>query len=156
MSAELPRPSILVIIPPPLWALIFIILAWAAGRALALPIVLKSTYVGWAVFILGFVISASGRREFGKAGTEVMPTSKKNSTLVTSGPFARTRNPMYLGILVALVGLGLVIGTAAAYFAAAVFFLFANWISIPYEESKMEAQFGEDYRAYKTRVRRWI
>lgn len=156
MADELPRPSILVVIPPPAWALLFIILAWAAGRALGLPEILQSTIAGWMIFGLGLAMSGAGRREFAKTGTEVLPASKKNSTLVASGPFRFTRNPMYLGILVALAGLALVIGTAAAYFAAAAFFAFANYVSIPYEEAKMEAQFGEAYRAYKTRVRRWI
>jgi protein-S-isoprenylcysteine O-methyltransferase Ste14 len=156
MTQELPRPSLLVIVPPPVWALACVGAAWAAGRALGLPVIFRSEVAGWIVFAFGFAISALGRREFAKAGTEVLPASKKNSALVASGPFARTRNPMYLGLLVAMIGLGVVIGTAAAYFAAAVFFLFADRVSIPYEEAKMEAQFGEEYRAYKARVRRWI
>ena len=63
---------------------------------------------------------------------------------------------MYLGILIATAGLSIVVGTAAAYLAPVAFFLFVNFISIPYEEEKMERQFGETYRSYKKRVRRWI
>lgn len=156
MANDLPRPSILVIIPPPVWALLFFIAAWSAGRALSLPIVFQSAVAGWAIFACGLLLAALGRREFAKAGTEVLPASPKNSALVASGPFRRTRNPMYLGLLLVMIGLALVLGTAAAYFAAAVFFLFADRVSIPYEEAKMEAQFGEEYRAYKKTVRRWI
>ncbi|GJL92113.1 methyltransferase family protein [Hyphococcus sp.] len=156
MTDQAPRPSILVIIPPPVWALIFSVASWLAGRALELSAPLHHPVAGWAVFVFGFLISASGRMAFSKAGTEVVPVSKKNSALVIDGPFKFTRNPMYLGILVATIGLALVIGTILAIAAPIVFFLFVNFISIPYEEEKMERQFGEDYLAYKQRVRRWL
>lgn len=156
MAEDETRPSILVIIPPPIWALVFVLTAWLGGRALGLEPIFRSTIAGWAVFALGFAVSASGRLAFARAGTEVVPVSAKNSTLVVTGPFRFTRNPMYLGILIGVIGLAVVIGTAPAYLAPVVFFLFVNFISIPYEEEKMERQHGEEYRAYKARVRRWI
>lgn len=150
------RPSWLVIIPPPIWALLFVLAAWLAGWAIGLSAPWRYPIAGWTVFVFGFLISASGRFAFAKADTEVVPVSKKNSVLVVTGPFKATRNPMYLGILVATLGLSFVIGTYLAFAAPVAFFLFVNFISIPYEEEKMESQFGEDYRAYKARVRRWI
>ncbi len=156
MSEDLPKPSILVIIPPPVWALVFVLTVWLAGRVAGLTAPLHFPLVGLAIFAIGFLISASGRRAFARAGTEVVPASKKNSSLVVSGPFNYTRNPMYLGILVATLGLAFVIGTGLAFAAPVVFFLFVNFISIPYEEDKMERQFGDEYRTYKARVRRWI
>ncbi len=156
MSEELPRPTIWVKIPPPLWALLFILAAWFGGRAIGLQPLFRDVFAGWFVFAIGFAISASGRLAFAKAGTEVVPASKKNSHLVASGPFAITRNPMYLGIIVAMAGLSVAIGTIAGPVATLALFLFINFVSIPYEEAKMEAQFGEEYRAYKKRVRRWI
>lgn len=156
MSGDLPRPSPWVLIPPPVWALFFVLSAWWAGALLNLPPLARIPLAGWPIFVLGFAISASGRFAFSKAGTEVMPASQKNSVLVTSGPFQYTRNPMYLGILVAITGIAFIMGTLASFAAAVVFFLFVNFISIPYEEEKMERQFGDDYRAYKARVRRWI
>jgi len=156
MSDDQSRPSILLIIPPPGWALLFILAAWGASRVFALPAVIQSTLGGWIIFAAGFAVSASGRLAFARAGTEVLPVSKKNSALVASGPFGVTRNPMYLGILIALLGLAVVLGTVAGFVAALAFFVFVNFISIPYEEEKMERQFGEEFRAYKKRVRRWI
>lgn len=156
MSEELPRPSILVIIPPPAWALLFILAGWGIGALLHLAPIFQHTLAGVVVFALGFAVSASGRLAFAKAGTEVVPASKKNSALVISGPFKFTRNPMYLGILIAMIGLAIVIGTVTAYGAVIVYFLFVNFVSIPYEEEKMERQFGEAFRDYKSRVRRWI
>jgi len=156
MSENLPRPSILVLIPPPLWALLFALAAWGAGTALGLATPLRHPLAGWIIFTLGFAVSASGRLAFAKAGTEVVPASKKNSSLVVTGPFNITRNPMYLGILIAMTGVAIVLGTYAGAASTIAFFLFVNFISIPYEEEKMERQFGEDFRAYKRRVRRWI
>jgi protein-S-isoprenylcysteine O-methyltransferase Ste14 len=156
MTEQTPKPSILVIIPPPVWALVFIIAAGALGLMLGLETPLRHRPAGFVVFALGFLVAASGRLAFAKVGTEVHPASKKNSALVTSGPFRFTRNPMYLGIVIAMTGLALLIGTWLAFGSVVLFFAFVNWISIPYEEAKMERQFGDDYRAYKLRVRRWI
>lgn len=156
VSQDPSKPSVFVIIPPPVWALAFVLAAWLGGRAMGLPLLFQNTLAGWGVFAFGVLISASGQRAFIDAGTEVIPVSKKNSVLVMTGPFRFTRNPMYLGILIATIGLGVVIGTAAGLIVPVVFFLFANFVSIPYEEEKMERQFGGDYRDYKARVRRWI
>jgi len=156
LSENLPRPSIWVIIPPPLWALLFILAAWIGGRALGLEPFFRHVAMGWIIFFAGFLVSASGRLAFARAGTEVAPASMKNSSLVVAFPFSVTRNPMYLGILIGMIGLAIAIGTIAGIVAALVFFLFVNAVSIPYEEKKMEAQFGDDYRGYKKRVRRWI
>jgi len=156
MTNTFHRPTFWVIIPPPIWALILILAAWLGGRAAGLEPFFRHVVAGWAIFAAGFAVSASGRLAFAKAGTEAAPASKKNSHLVTSGPFAITRNPMYLGILIAVSGLSVAIGTVAGPVATIIFFIFVNFVSIPYEEAKMEAQFGEDFRAYKMRVRRWL
>ena len=156
MTQTLPKPSVWVIIPPPLWALMFILAAWLGGRAIGLEPFFRHVALGWIIFFFGFLVSASGRFAFARAGTEVVPASKKNSSLVTAFPFNLTRNPMYLGILIGMIGLAIALGTIAGVIAALGFFLFVNFVSIPYEEAKMDAQFGEDFRAYKSRVRRWI
>ncbi|WP_425409751.1 methyltransferase family protein [Hyphococcus sp.] len=156
MVEPAPRPSFLVIIPPPVWALLFLLTAVISGRLLDLNTPLQNVWLGAVVFAIGFSISASGRIAFARAKTEVVPVSEKNSALVTGGPFRYSRNPMYLGILIAVAGLALMAGTWAALFAIPAFFLFTNFISIPYEEEKMERQFSETYRAYKSKVRRWL
>ncbi len=156
MSDQAQKPSIMVIIPPPVWALIFIIVAGVLGLLLGLETPLRHRPAGFAVFALGFLVSASGRLAFARVGTEVHPASKQNSTLVINGPFRFTRNPMYIGIVIAMVGQALQIGTWLAFGSVVLFFAFVNWISIPFEEAKMERQFGDSYLAYKKRVRRWI
>lgn len=150
------KASFLVVVPPPVWALTFALLAWMLSSVLGLEPVVQNVLAGSLIFAGGFGLSAYGRMTFAAAKTEVMPASEKNSHLVTGGPFRFTRNPMYLGILIAAAGLSLVIGTSLAFAVPAAFFLLVNFVSIPYEEAKMERQFGESYRAYKGRVRRWI
>ena len=155
-AGPLPKPSFWTIIPPPIWALLFLLIGWGAGAALNLPVLYRSAAVGGTVAAAGFAFALWGRLTFASVGAEIRPASPVNSTLVINGPFRFTRNPMYLGILILLTGLCLLIGTATALLAVPVYFLFVNFVSIPYEEEKMERQFGDDYRAYKSRVRRWL
>lgn len=155
-EATLPKPSIWVIVPPPVWALLFLLVGWGVGAALNLPVLVQANAVAIVIAIAGFLIALWGRLTFASAGAEIRPASRVNSTLVTGGPFRFTRNPMYLGIVILMIGLSLLIGTVAVFIADAVFLLWANFVSIPYEEEKMERQFGDGYRAYKRRVRRWI
>src|SRR5690606_9834392 len=103
-----------------------------------------------------FLLALWGRLTFARNGAEIRPASPVNSVLVTTGPFRFTRNPMYLGLFILMAGLALLIGTLSAYAAAIVFLAWVNFVSIPFEEAKMERQFGEAYRAYKRDVRRWI
>ena len=156
MMQEMPKPTIWVAIPPPIWALVFILTAWFSGPAIGLEPAFRHVVAGWVIFTIGFVISASGNISFKIAKTEVVPVSKKNSALVVTGPYKFTRNPMYLGILVGLVGLSLVLGTYVGPAAIIAYFVLVNFVSIPYEEKKMEAQFGDEYLRYKRKVRRWI
>lgn len=156
MPDDSARPSWFVIIPPPVWALAFVFTSIAIGHLLQLETPLRHQASGLALFALGFLTAASGRLAFAKVGAEIRPASKKNSTLVINGPFRYSRNPMYLGLVIAMAGIALVIGTWMSFASAVLFFCFVNWISIPYEEAKMERQFGEAFAAYKRSVRRWV
>ena len=78
------------------------------------------------------------------------------SELVTLGAYLWTRNPMYLGLLTALIGFALYMGTLPFFLAPWVFFLVINGVHIPYEEAVLEKTFGSAYEHYLKRVRRWI
>lgn len=83
-------------------------------------------------------------------------TFRDPDVLVTDGTFAFTRNPMYLGFTLVLLGAALIADAVTALAPVAVFFLAAHLWYIPFEERAAEKRFGESYLAYKDRVRRWL
>jgi protein-S-isoprenylcysteine O-methyltransferase Ste14 len=76
--------------------------------------------------------------------------------LVTHGVFAFSRNPMYLSMMLGLLGVFVALGSLTPLAAVPVFFLIIRRRFIAVEERMLEEAFGDDYRAYKSRVRRWL
>lgn len=150
------RPSWIVRIPTPIWLLILVVLALLVGWGLELRPIVQNRGAGVLLIALGLSLSAWGRLTFSKRGAEIFPWSESHSVLVKDGPFRFTRNPMYLGLLVIGIGVALVVGTWAMWLVPVVLFLLDNFVIIPFEERSMERAYGEEYRAYKSRVRRWI
>jgi protein-S-isoprenylcysteine O-methyltransferase Ste14 len=150
--------SVIVKIPPPIWTLAMFIIAYVLERSFAwaaLPVA-QSTIVAAALAGSGLALALWGERMFAAAGTEILPSSPTNKVLVTSGPFCFTRNPMYGGLMLTSLGVALYFGTLA-FFAVPVFlFLLVNFVFVPFEEAKMERQFGTQYTDYCARVRRWL
>ena len=155
-AVALRRPA-MVWVPPPVLAAVLGFAGWGISLVLIQPAGwLMVWQLGLALVVAGIALATTGVVTFVRAGTQVAPHSMTNRLLVRSGPFRFTRNPMYLGLLVVLIGVPLTNGMWLQYLAALVFFLAINSVYIPFEEAKMERQFGEDYRAYKRQVRRWI
>ena len=92
---------------------------------------------------------------FRKSGTPVRPTDQATS-LVTSGPFRFSRNPMYLAIVVMLLGLAVWVGSLPMLLAPVGFFAFMSLVVIPAEERRLRETFGAAYLSFTQRVRRWI
>jgi len=111
---------------------------------------------GIAIFFAGWILPVWAFALFRAAGTEIDPVSERNAALVTSGPFRLTRNPMYLGLTVATLGMAVWIGSWPMLAAPIAVFAIANWGHIPFEEAKMRRQFGAAYDVYASKVRRWI
>jgi protein-S-isoprenylcysteine O-methyltransferase Ste14 len=145
-------------IPPPVWAALFLVVAWAAGVLVPLPrpVPLSLWPIEAVLPIAGFGLALWAALTFLRVGTELEPASESNRALVVHGPFRFTRNPMYLGMLIATTGIALLVGAWSMALAPVTFFLWVNFIFIPFEEAKMERQFGGAYLAYKARVRRWL
>ncbi len=143
-------------LPPPIWALAFLLIAAAISYLAGWPGLPELRIVWLAVILIaaGVVIAISGARLFRREGTELNPTSETNAKLVTSGPFRFTRNPMYTGLLLFMVGIAFAVG--ALFLAPIAMFATANWVHIPFEEAKMRRQFGAEFDAYCGKVRRWI
>jgi protein-S-isoprenylcysteine O-methyltransferase Ste14 len=80
----------------------------------------------------------------------------KSTLLVTEGPFRFSRNPMYLGMEIVLIGLSVLVGNAIGFIFPLLGFAFFQWYFIPFEEQKAGQEFGDDYTNYCKRVRKWI
>ena len=145
-------------LPPPIWALIYAILAGAVSwlypwRAI---VDLRLLWLGILLLMLGFGLSFSAAMLFRRKGTEINPTSETNKLLVVQGPFRFTRNPMYLGLVIFTLGIALCVGSLPMFAVPLLVFATANWAHIPFEEAKMRRQFGEAYDGYLRRVPRWL
>ena len=113
------------------------------------------TYCGMALMLLGLVLGIMASKTFRRIGAHFQ-LHEKSSTLATSGPFKISRNPMYLSMVIWLMGLAVLLGSLSAFLFPLLFFLTANFLIIPLEEQSMEETFGERYREYKRHVRRWL
>lgn len=143
-------------LPPPIWTLIWLLLTAGLSWMLHWPRGLQSTPVGVALALLGLVTPIWAMVLFRRAGTEIKPTSPANKALVTSGPYAFTRNPMYLGLVIVSLGIAIWVGAWPMLLAPLATFATASFVHIPFEEAKMRRQFGEAFDAYAARVRRWL
>ena len=118
---------------------------------LAAPI----TYLGIGLIILGFLIVIWPAASFGRAGTPIKPF-EESTYLVTDGMYRVTRNPMYLGMVVVLLGVAVLFGTASPFLLVPVFGWIIQTKFVAFEEVLMEETFGDEYIEYKKRVRRWL
>jgi len=150
------KPNWIVRIPTPIWLITLVVLALAADLILVLSPIVQHRPTGVALIVLGLALSAWARLTFRRQGAEVFPSSEKHSTLVASGPFRFTRNPMYLGLVVIGVGAALLAGTWLMWLVPVAVFALDQLVIIPFEERSMERAYGDAYRAYKARVRRWL
>ena len=112
-------------------------------------------WCGAVLVIVGVGVSVAAKRQFQRVGTNVY-TFEEPGELVTAGLFSISRNPMYLGLVLAGIGAALISETLTALVLSAVFALIVRYWYIAYEESAMLRRFGEPYQAYCRRVWRWL
>lgn len=145
-------------VPPPAWAIAYVLVAAALSYLAGWPLIpgLPLVPLGILLLIAGVALSATGGALFRREGTELNPASPTNRKFVTRGPFRFTRNPMYLGLVIATLGIAFLVGAWPMFLAPIAVFATTNWVFIPFEEAKMRRQFGAEYDAYVGRVRRWI
>jgi protein-S-isoprenylcysteine O-methyltransferase Ste14/uncharacterized membrane protein YdjX (TVP38/TMEM64 family) len=144
---------------PPLLFLASLLLGWVSDDLLPLPFPalrfdLAHWIVGGFLILIGLVLAAAGIRNFSRAGTPV-PTNEPTRALVTTGIHGWTRNPIYVGMFLVYVGIGI-----AGRSPWILIFTLPLTITIRYgvvarEEAYLERRFGDSYRDYRARVRRW-
>jgi protein-S-isoprenylcysteine O-methyltransferase Ste14 len=140
---------------PPRIAMSLILLATLANALRPLALHPKLSAAALITALLGFALIIRAWRLFKQTGTAICPTAIA-TTLVTHDVFSVTRNPMYVGIVRMLLALALATGSAAFYAAAIAFGIVIDRIFCPHEKRKSVLEFGDQYREYARRVRRWI
>jgi len=137
--------------------IILLVLSVLLNFVFPVPVFLSppSTYSGFLIIGFGFVMAFWSRSLFLKNATTLQP-SEEPTSLVTSGPFRFSRNPMYLGMASILLGVAVLLGTLVTLVFPIIFIMLIEFFIIPGEERKLEKIFGEPYREYKKSVRRWI
>jgi protein-S-isoprenylcysteine O-methyltransferase Ste14 len=154
---ELDRPNTNKNIHPPVIALLFIVTAYFLGRFIPLPFAAPMwiRYIGLALAFLGFLLGIGAFIEFRRAHTTVDPHGSVKQ-LVTSGIFRFSRNPIYVGFLLMVIGLPLNFGLYWGFVLAPFFVLAMNGLVITHEEAYLERKFGKEYTTYMSHVRRWL
>jgi protein-S-isoprenylcysteine O-methyltransferase Ste14 len=146
-------------IPPPIVGLIVAAAMWViASRP---PVWPPSTSVrlsaGVILLVIGIAIALSAVISFRRAQTTVNPLKPETSTsLVSTGIFATTRNPMYLGMLIGLLAWAVYLASAPALLGPVAFALYITRFQIVPEERAMHSLFGSAFSEYSQRVRRWL
>ena len=129
----------------------------AAHFVLPVAVVIPSpyTYLGIPVMLGGLLLSTAASRAFRAAGTSVQ-LHGETSHLVTGGVFRYSRNPMYLGMLVWLLGLAILLGTLTPFLFPLLVFILLNVAIVPMEERSLRQLHPAEYAQYSGRVRRWL
>lgn len=110
---------------------------------------------GWLLLAAAIAMEYAAMRTMARARTTILPT-KASEHLVTSGPFSFTRNPIYLGNTVLMIGIGLIAGVAWFLVLAIIAAFTTQKLAIEREEKHLQARFGKRYGDYAKRVRRWV
>jgi protein-S-isoprenylcysteine O-methyltransferase Ste14 len=143
--------------PPIAWALA--ILAGFALDGLAplrfLPDEVPAGFLGAALFVLALALAVWAIATMTRAGTNV-PTNQPTTAIVEGGPYRFTRNPIYLGMVLGLIGLSIAFDTLWLLVALVPFWLVIRYGVVAREEAYLERRFGDVYRAYRSSVRRWL
>jgi protein-S-isoprenylcysteine O-methyltransferase Ste14 len=157
MAKEQDHPNTNKNIHPPIVALLFIVMAYLLGRFAPLPFVVPLILrnIGLLLTFIGFLLGIGAFVEFRKARTTLDPHGSTKQ-LVTSGIYRFTRNPIYLGFLLMVIGLPLNSGLYWGVVLAPFYIIVMNRLVIEREEIYLEKKFKDAFTSYKSRVRRWL
>ena len=146
--------------PPPIqpWMIFISVVALALGLHVLLPQPFPDyvwlPYAGWANFAIGAVLVVFGIKGFAKSFRSGGVWNPDH--LVTTGIMQISRNPLYLGVALAILGVGLVRGHVWLMISGVLMLVLLDFLVIPFEEKMLEEKFGAAYRSYKKKVRRWL
>ena len=149
-----------VVARPPLLFLAALLLGFVADRLLSLRFPVPGTdpvhwIVAGSLILIGLAVAAAGIRNFLRARTPV-PTNQPTRALVTTGIHGWSRNPIYLGMFLLYGGIGMAVRSPGSCILALPLAIALRWGVVAREEAYLERRFGDTYRDYKARVRRWV
>jgi protein-S-isoprenylcysteine O-methyltransferase Ste14 len=145
---------------PPFLFLACLLLGLSLDRLLPLPLALPEiALIRWAVgaglILVGLAIAAAGIRDFSRAATPV-PCNQPVRALVTTGIHGWSRNPIYVGMLLLYAGIGMAARSPWVLVLALPLVILLRYRVVAREETYLERRFGDAFREYKARVRRWL
>jgi protein-S-isoprenylcysteine O-methyltransferase Ste14 len=148
------------IMRPPLLFLGCLILGFLLDRVLPLPFKLSQAALvcwvaGGGLVTLGVAMFAAAVRNFARASTPV-PSTQPVRTLVTTGVHGVSRNPIYVGMFLFYIGIGLVALSPWILVLTVPIVIIMRYGVVAREEAYLERRFGDVYREYNARVRRWL
>jgi protein-S-isoprenylcysteine O-methyltransferase Ste14 len=149
--------SNVIVRPPIAWALAVLaglVLNWLMPLPF-LPAAASAGWLGTIVFALALALFAWAISAMTRAGSNV-PTRLPTTTIVETGPYRLTRNPIYLGMVLGLIGLAIAFNSLWLLVTLVPFALVIRYGVIAREEAYLERKFGEVYLTYKSHVRRWL
>ena len=157
MGKTLDHPNISPMVHPPVIALIFIAVAYLFGRFVPLPFIAPVwvRYTGLALTFTGFLLGVGALIEFRRARTTLDPHGSARK-VVSSGIYRFSRNPIYLGFLLMVIGLPLNSGMYWGIVMAPLYMMTMTHLVIEREETYLEKKFKGQYADYKSSVRRWL
>lgn len=146
-------------IPPPVVALVCVAAMWAVAKvtpAFGVAPEVRWAFVGMFV-IAGLFFDFRGLLAFLRARTSINPmTPQRASSLVTTGVYRYTRNPMYVGLACLVVAVAIFLDAPAGWLGVGIFVLYITRFQIQPEEAVLLENFGDSYRTYCDQVRRWL
>lgn len=145
------------IIYPPVWMVFGVVVIFILDEFLPGPRFAGATaqFAGSALLVVGLALLVVAGGLFTRADTGMVPF-KDTRALVTHGLYRYSRNPMYVAMALVLLGVAVTVGASLALLVPAAFLVIIDRRFIRAEERQLEALFGEEYRAYCRRVRRWL
>lgn len=150
LELKIPPPAVMVLIAGAMWRISVV------TPALEVPAFIRAA-AAVAIALAGGGFSLAGIISFRRAKTTVNPMKPETtSSLVCSGIYGVTRNPMYVGLLFVLVAWAVFLSSAWAWLGPLAFVLYINRFQIAPEERALSAMFTTGYSAYRSRVRRWL
>ena len=139
---------------PPVWLIGFMAAMWAVAQVAAWPGA-DATWTGRAIIGAALLVMVWTAIWFHRRRTTIVPHMQPDA-LVTEGPMRFSRNPIYAADVLVLIGWGVGLGAALPFVLIPLFVVVIERRFILAEEARLAAAFGNEFAAYKARVRRWI